>query len=525
MTNAAAPEAHRPFWLPTGQDAVSYPPPEGNIEVDVAVVGAGIVGLTAACFLLSAGREVAVFEARRVGRQATGRSTAKVTSQHGRRYKDLIGSIGKSSARRYAAANERAIGRIRHLCGTFELDCGLEILPAFVFAETEEEAAALREEAEAAASLGLPASFVREVDLPFAVAGALRFDDQSQFDPYRYLMGLAAVVARDGALFENTRATRIEHGEPCRLQAGDVTVTAGDVIVATQMPVIGDGMLFAKCFPVAHPMAAAPLPDAVRLDGMFISSGSPTHSFRAAEQNGQRYVVAVGGEYKTGVPEELEAQFDDLRGFLRRGFGIERLSHAWVNEDFRPMDELAFIGPVNSSKPNLHVAVGFDAWGITQGVAAAEIIADKVLGHENEDAEVFDASRVRPLAGGAELLSENLKAGARLAGDRLLRRQVQSLEDIPDGEGGIIERDGEQLAVTRNGDGVGQALSAVCTHLGCIVGWNAIDRTWDCPCHGSRFDEQGQVLAGPALQPLERKPLRTGPPPPASTGESAARRQ
>ncbi len=525
MPNSTADELHQPFWLPDEQGVAAYPPPEGDLEVDVAIVGAGIVGLTAACLLLAAGRTVAVVEARRVGRQATGRSTAKVTSQHGKRYKDLIGNIGSRAARRYAAANERAIGRIRNLCKTFSLECSLDILPAFVFAETEDQVAALRDEAEAAASLGLPASFVRDVDLPFPVAGALRFDDQSQFDPYLYLAGLAAAVARDGMLFENTRATEIEHGEPCRLEAGGVTIAAGDVIVATQMPVIGDGMLFAKSFPIAHPMAAAALPDAVHFEGMYIGSGSPTHSFRTASKDGRRYIVAVGGEYKTGEAEELAAQLADLREFLRRGFGIERLSHVWVNEDFRPMDGLAFIGPVTSSKPNLHVAVGFDAWGITQGTAAAEIIADKVLGRENEDAEVFDAARVRPLAGGAELVAENLKTGARLAGDRLLRRQVQSLDEIPEGEGGIVEHDGEQLAVIRDGDGVGQALSAVCTHLGCIVGWNPVDRTWDCPCHGSRFDTQGQVLSGPALQPLESRSVRTGPFPPAAEREPAAPRQ
>ncbi len=524
MTNSAAFEQREPFWFPAGQDSAAYPPPEGDLEVDVAIAGAGIVGLTAACLLLAAGRKVAVFEARRVGRGATGRSTAKVTSQHGKRYKDLIGSIGQSSARRYAAANERAIGRIRNLCDSLGLDCRLDILPAFVFAEREEQVAALREEAEAAASLGLPASFVRDIDLPFPVAGALRFDDQSQFDPYRYLTGLAAAVADKGRLFENTRVTAIEQGEPCRLCAGDVTVTARDVIVATQMPVIGDGLYFAKNFPVAHPMAAAALPDRARFEGMYISSGSPTHSFRTAERDGRRYIIAVGGEYKTGVAEELEARLDDLREFLRRAFGIERPSHLWVNEDFRPMDELPFIGPVASSKPNLHVAVGFNAWGITQGTAAAGIIADKVLGVENEDAEVFDAARVRPLAGGADFVTENVKAGARLAGDRLFRRQVQSLGDIADGEGGIIERDGEQLAIIKDGEEIGQALSAVCTHLGCIVGWNAVDRTWDCPCHGSRFDTNGQVLSGPALQPLERKPPRPDPPPPQAERDRAVRR-
>jgi glycine/D-amino acid oxidase-like deaminating enzyme/nitrite reductase/ring-hydroxylating ferredoxin subunit len=507
-----------PFWFPAAQNAKQYPRLDRGLEVDVAIVGGGIVGLTTACLLLAAGREVAVLEARMIGRQATGRSTAKVTSQHGQRYSSLIRNIGRSGARRYAAANERAIGRIRKLCESLQLECGFQPLPAFVYAETEEQAASLREEAEAAAELGLPASFVRELDLPFPVTGALRFRDQAQFDPFRYLVGLAESVSTKGMLFEQTRVTQIEHGEPCRVRAGGVTVTAGHVVVATQMPIVGDGLFYAKNFPVAHPLAAAPLDAGIRLDGMFISSGSPTHSFRAAEKDGERFLVAAGGEFKTGEAEEQSAAVDDLRRFLLSAFGIEELVHLWVNEDFRPMDELPFIGPVSSSKPQLHVAVGFDAWGITQGTSAAEIIADRVLGRENEDAEIFDAARVRPLAGGRELITENIKAGTRLAGDRLLARQVRSLDDIPDGQGGIIEQDGEQVAVIREGAGIARALSAVCTHLGCIVGWNTIDRTWDCPCHGSRFDAEGRVISGPAIAPLEQKQAKSRP-------ETSERRQ
>lgn len=496
--------ARRPFWLPDRPPA-TWPALDRDLEVDIAIVGGGIVGLTTACLLLAKGRDVAVFEARRVGRQATGRSTAKATSQHGSRYRRLLDSIGKSGARRYASANERAIGRIRKLCETFELSCGLEALPAYVYAETAEEAEALEDEAAAAAELGLPAAWLDDLELPFPVSGALRFTDQAQLDPYRYLLGLAQVVARDGALFETTRIENVEHGEPCRLAAGDVEVRAEHVVVATQMPVIGDGLYFAKNFPVAHPLAAAPLPEHVHLDGMYLGSGSPTHSFRTAERDGRRFLVAAGGEFRTGEAEEQARMVEDFLAFLRSGFGIDSPTHLWVNEDFRPMDDIPFIGPVASSKANLHVAVGFDAWGISQGTAAAEIIADLILGRENEDAALFDASRLRPVAGGRELISENLKAGARLAGDRLFGRSAGTLADIEDGAGGIIEHDGEQIAVVKRDGRIASAVSAVCTHLGCIVGYNPVDRTWDCPCHGSRFDLDGTVLSGPAVAPLAPK--------------------
>lgn len=497
--------ASQPFWFPAGENAKRYPTLDGDLEVDVAIVGAGIVGLTTACLLQSAGRRVAVLEARQVGRQATGRSTAKVTSQHGRRYRRLLDSIGKSRARRYAAANERAVGRIRKLCEALKVDCGLEARPAYVFAETDEDAQTLVDEAEAARELGLPASFVTELALPFPVTGALRFADQAQFDPFRYLVGLGEAVARDGVLFESTRVTEIEHGEPCRLVAGTSSITARHVVVATQMPVIGDGLYFAKNFPVAHPLAAAPLPEAIRLDGMYLSSGSPTRSFRTADRDGKLFLVAAGGEFKPGEADEQGAAVEDLTSFLKDAFGIGAPTHLWINEDFRPMDDLPFVGPVAGSKPRLHVAIGFDAWGITQGTAAAEIITDLIIGRENEDAEVFDAARVRPVAGGRELISENLKAGARLAGDRLLHLRRRSLGDIADGQGGIVDCGGEQVAVVKRDGRIEAAVTAVCTHLGCVVGWNAVDRTWDCPCHGSRFDIDGSVLSGPAVEPLARK--------------------
>jgi glycine/D-amino acid oxidase-like deaminating enzyme/nitrite reductase/ring-hydroxylating ferredoxin subunit len=497
-------EAHYPFWFPAGDNARLYPRPDRDLRVDVAIVGGGIVGLTAAHFLQAAGREVAVFEARRIGRQATGRSTAKVTSQHGRRYSHLLDDIGASRATLYAAANERAVARIREICEKSSLDCGLQSQPAFIFAENGEQASSLRAEADAAASLGLPASFVTDVALPFPASGALRFDNQAQFDPYRYLAGLAQAVSTEGIVFECTRVTDVEHGRPCRLQAGDAKVTADHVIVASQMPVIAHGMYFAKAFPVAHPVAAAPVADVALGHGMFINAGSPTHSFRSAEKDGATYVVATGGEFKTGTPKDQAAMVADLREFLRSAFHIENLSNLWINEDFRPMDGLPFIGRVNSAKSRFFVATGFDAWGITQGTAAAEIIADLILGRSNDAAEIFDAARLRPLAGGRELVAENLKAGAHLLKDRLLRRRVQELEEIPDNEGGIVELEGEQAAVIRNGREIATALSAACTHLGCIVGWNTVDRTWDCPCHGSRFDTNGEVISGPATAPLAR---------------------
>lgn len=505
-TDGSADSGGGPFWFPAGTGDAPRPRLSRDIEVDVAIVGGGIVGLTVAHLLGQAGRRVAVLEARRVGRQATGKSTAKVTSQHGPIYESLVRDLGEAGARAYAQSNEAAIATIAGLCAALDIECGAARLPAHVYARTAEAAASLEREADAARRLDLPASFSAQADLPFPVAGVLRFDNQMQVDPYRYLQGLARSLGE--RVHENTRVEKIEHGEPCRLQTADARVTATDVVVATQIPVVPDGMFFAKAFPFAHPMVAARVPPGRVPRGMFISAESPTHSFRTAERDGETFIVAAGGTYKTGHAGEQRAMMSDLRRFLREAFGVEEVAHAWTNEDFGPMDGVPFVGCASSSKPHLLVATGFNAWGFTNGTVAAAILADLLLGRPNPHAALFDATRLRPLRGGPAFLTENTKAGLHLVRDRLLKQNVQALEDIAPGEGGIVEVDGRQLAVVRQPDGGVSAVSAICTHLGCVVGWNGVDRTWDCPCHGSRFDEGGAVLSGPAVSPLE--PRRIG---------------
>jgi glycine/D-amino acid oxidase-like deaminating enzyme/nitrite reductase/ring-hydroxylating ferredoxin subunit len=494
------------FWLDQANGAV-YPRLDQSLDVDVAIVGAGMVGLATALLLGEAGLRVAVIEARRIGRQATGRSTAKITSQHGPIYHKLVKELGRRDAGRYAEANEAAIGEIAALCERFGIDCGLERRPAFIYATSSEEAEMLQEEAEAASRLGLPARFDPRPPLPFETLGAARFDRQAQFDPYRFLAGLAAAMPASVSIHERTRVLQVENGDPCTLRTDGGKVSAAQVVVATQMPVVSEGHFFAKAYPMAHPVAAAPLPDGMRLDGMFIGAGEPTHSFRTASRDGREWLIVAGGRYKTGETEAEMEMVDDMLAFLGSAFGISQVEYLWSNEDFEPMDSLPFVGRATDSHPNLYVATGFNAWGISNGMVAARILADLAQGHDGPLARLYDATRLKPLRGGANFLAENTRAGLHLVGDRLLKRKVEAFEDIERGDGGIVEVDGEQLAVLKHDDGSVTAHSAICTHLGCIVGWNPLDRSWDCPCHGSRFDSQGEVIAGPAVKPLEPRRL------------------
>jgi glycine/D-amino acid oxidase-like deaminating enzyme/nitrite reductase/ring-hydroxylating ferredoxin subunit len=496
------------FWVATVADsAPDHPPLTSDVEVDVAIVGGGIVGLTAAELLQRAGRRIAVLEARKVGQQVTGRSTAKVTSQHGLIYQRLAKSFGEEGARIYGAANQAGLERIARFVEELGIACGFERLPAYVYSRSGEHLAELEREVEVARGLSLPATLVRDTSLPFAVAGASRFDHQAQFDPCRYALGLArSVAAGGGRIFEGTRALSVEHGEPCRVTTERGVVTARDVIEATHLPLGMQGMFFAKAYPYAHAMVAARIDLAKAPDGMFISAGTPTHSVRTAKRNGDTFLLAVGGSFKPGHTDQEIAAFEDLVAFVSGEFGVGSIDYHWTNEDYESMDGMPFVGRARAGAEHLYVATGFNAWGITNGTAAAMMLSDLILGRANPWAEVFDATRIKPAAGAASFVGENVSTGVQMV-EGYVRGRPRSIDELAPGEGAVLKLNGERIAVFKAQGGGVQAVSAVCTHLRCIVGWNPVDRTWDCPCHGSRFDTDGAVIHGPATARLERKLL------------------
>jgi glycine/D-amino acid oxidase-like deaminating enzyme/nitrite reductase/ring-hydroxylating ferredoxin subunit len=489
---------NRVLWMAEENGARRYPGLDADASFDVAIVGGGIVGLAAAHFLASRMR-VAVLEGARIGHQATGRSTAKVTSQHGPAYRQMVDDVGEDGARAYGLANERALDWIVNMSGG-----RAERADAYVYADSRRAANEMQEEAEVAGRLGLPASFVPDAGIPIENHGALVFAGQAQINPYVFLGGLATGLEGRAEVYEDTRVVEIEHGAPCMLRTADGrTVRARWVIVATQIPVIGEGNFFAKAYPHAHAVVAARIGAADVPRGMYISAGQPTRSFRRARVGGVDYIVATGGSYRPGERESQARDFDAIEQFILDHFGIGTVDYRWTNEDFRPMDRLPFVGSASSKTPELLVATGFNAWGITTGVAAAQVLAERVQGREHALAPFIDATRLRPLKGGVTFIAENAEAGMQMAKDRILKTRIEELDQIKAGDGGVVKHDGQQVAVSRDAAGKVTAVSAICTHMGCVVAWNPVERTWDCACHGSRFTARGEVLTGPAVAPLE----------------------
>jgi glycine/D-amino acid oxidase-like deaminating enzyme/nitrite reductase/ring-hydroxylating ferredoxin subunit len=486
------------YWNATAGETKSFPRLEGDMEADVAIIGGGIVGVTTARLLKDRGQKVALVEARRVGREVTGKSTAKMSSQHGIRYQNLVHKFGENRARLYAEAQEAGIRRIAELAAAHGIDADIEPQPAYVYTLEEKYVAQLEKEAETAQRLGLPAVLTRETGLPFEVLAALRVDDQAQFHPTKYVAGLAATIPGEGChLFENSRA--IDY-EPTRVVTEHGSIKARHVVMATHLPLGQIGLYYAQNAPKAEPVIAARIGRA--LHGMYKSAEQPSHSIRTHRgADGDVWAIVAGTHFKPGHPDDERQYFEDITRWLTRHFAAEAPRYRWVNEDYTPIDGAPFIGWSSSSDDAYLVATGFDAWGISNGTVAAEIIADLATGRENRWLEMFDARRVKPLAGGPSFAKANVEVAVEMVGG-WLSRKPKSYDDLDPGEAGILSIDGDKVAAFKDEGGRIHAVSAVCTHMGCIVGWNETDRTWDCPCHGSRFELSGDVIHGPATQPL-----------------------
>ena len=486
----------RSYWNATAE-APSFPSLSGDLNVDVAIIGGGIVGITAARLLKDMGVTVAVIEARRVGRQVTGKSTAKMSSQHGIRYQTLEQKFGEDRARLYAEAQETGIRRISELAAQWNIEADIEPMPAYVYTNDESYVSQIEKEVEVAQRLGLPASLTRDTGLPFEVLTAMRWDNQAQFHPTKYVAGLAATIPGDGShVFENSRAL---DWEPTRVVTDRGTVTARNVVMATHLPLGQVGMYYSMAYPKAEPVIAAPIRRVP--PGMYKNAEEPGHSIRTHRRNGQVYGIAAGTSFKPGHPDEERKYVADIERWLTEHFDAGPIEYRWINEDYTPMDSAPFIGWSSDMGTGYLVATGFDAWGISNGTAAAMIIADLATGKENRWLEIFDASRVKPIAGGAEFVKENAEVAAHLVGG-YLSRKPKSFDELEPGHAAIMKIDGDNVAAFKDEAGVVHAVSAVCTHMGCLVGWNETDRTWDCPCHGSRFELSGEVIHGPATKPL-----------------------
>jgi glycine/D-amino acid oxidase-like deaminating enzyme/nitrite reductase/ring-hydroxylating ferredoxin subunit len=494
-------ESASPSWWVASTDTTGFPLLTSDLETDVVVLGAGIAGITTAYALAREGRQVVLLEAGRVAEGVSGYTTAKVSVGHNLIYADLAQRFDEQTARLYAQSQSAAL---EWLCTTAaDLDCELERRPSVVYTEIEEDRSAIEEEVAAATAAGLRASLVTETDLPYPVVAGVRLEDQAQFHPRRYLLALVeAFRGLGGEVFEQTRATDVEGTVVVTPRA---RVTANEVVVATHYPFLDRGLLFARLAQYRDVVVSFAIPEASAPEVMAISNGSEeggTHSVRTAPyRDGERLLIVTGGQFKSGTTSEVETQYDELAGWARSRFPVGELLHRWSTQDASSVDRLPYIGTLPNSGDHVWVATGFSAWGMTGGTMAGLLLTDLIQGRESQWAQMYDPSRkdVRPSA--STFLKENKDVAVELVKGQF-RYDVATADELSAGEAGIFSGADGLTAGYRDDSGALHCVSARCTHLGCTVRFNDAERSWDCPCHGSRFGIDGVVLHGPAVDPL-----------------------
>jgi glycine/D-amino acid oxidase-like deaminating enzyme/nitrite reductase/ring-hydroxylating ferredoxin subunit len=500
-------QSSEPLWI-SGAKAPRFSRlQEDGLHVEVAVIGGGITGITTALLLKEAGVSVAVLEARQIGSGVTSRTTAHLTEALDTRYHTLVERFGTEATKLVAESSRAAIEQVAALVAAYRLDCDFARLPGYLFATTSEQAAELAEERAVCERLGLRVKAAK-LPLPLPAHAALSFEEQAQLQPVAYLFGLCPALLGNGShVFEETRVISIEDGTPCRIHTdGGATLTARKVVVATHAPLnrvlLQTKLAAYRSYVIAGPARPAPP------RGLFWDMADPYHYIRTTMLDGAPHLIVGGEDHKTGAAEEDEhGAFERLEAYAGPlGLSAAGVSHRWSAQVVEPVDGLPFIGR-NAGAENVYVATGFSGNGTTFGTLAALILRDACLGRESRYAKLYEATRVEPLASIGTFLSENVDFPLHILTDRVRAPDVTSLDEILTDHGAIARVGGRRLAVFRDARGALHAVSPVCTHLGCHVAFNSTERTWDCPCHGSRFAVDGTVLDGPAVRGLERVPL------------------
>ena len=495
----------QPFWIDSASFP-TYPKLERDEAVDVVVVGGGITGLTAAYLLTLEGCSVALLERERCAQIDTGHTSAHLTMVTDRQLSELVKTFGRDHAQAVWDAGLAAMGQIAANVVDLGIDCDFAWVPGYLHAPlgaNGDGGDRFRSEAATAAELGFDAEFVESV--PFVGGPGVRFLDQARVHPYKYLSGLARAIAdRGGMIFERCPAGEFSD-KPVSVKANGHTITCRSIVLATHTPLVGNaGILGATLFQtklalyssyvVGGHVAKGRVPDA-----LFWDTGNPYHYLRVEPKRDHDYVIFGGEDHKTGQAADTNACFDRLERTLQSMISGVEVTHRWSGQVIETPDGLPYIGETAARQ---FAGTGFAGNGMTFGTLTGMMAADQIAGRRNPWKRLFDPGRTNIVGGLWNYIKENKDYPYYLVRDRFAGAEGKSARAIPRGTGTVIDSANGKIAVYRDLRGGVTKRSAVCSHMSCIVDWNEAEKSWDCPCHGSRFKPDGEVIAGPAEAPL-----------------------
>lgn len=500
------------IWTATSQ-IPEHTPLTSDTTADVCIVGAGIAGLTTAYLLAREGKSVVVLDSGPIGGGMTGRTTAHLVTALDDRYYELERLHGERGAQLAAESHQAAIGRVEAIISAEGINCEFERLDGYLFDPPGESNQRLADELAATHRAGLTdIEMVERAPIKdFDTGSALRFPRQAQFHPLKYLAGLAQAIKRmGGKIFTGTQAAKIEGGDTARIETSNGhVVTADAVVVATNTPVNDRFVIHTKQAPYLTYVIGARVPRGAITRALYWDTPDPYHYLRLEameDGRGPYEVLIVGGEdHKTGQAEDADRRFASLESWTRARFPmVEQIEFQWSGQVMEPVDGLAFIGRNPLDNDNVFIATGDSGNGMTHGTIAGILITDLIMGRKNPWETLYDPAR-KTLRALPEFASEVLNVAAQYV-DLATPGDVDSTDEIKPGEGAVLRRGLKKIAVYRDDEGGIYERSAACVHLGCIVNWNSKEKSWDCPCHGSRYDAYGKVFEGPANRDLEPVP-------------------
>ncbi|WEG15017.1 FAD-dependent oxidoreductase [Pullulanibacillus sp. KACC 23026] len=477
-----------------------------DLNVDVCIVGGGIVGITAAYLLAKEDVSVALIEASRLLGGTTGHTTAKLTTQHGLIYDELIEHIGLTNTRLYLEANIEAISFIREKINQYKIDCDLSEEDAYLYSTSDHYAKKLEKEFKAYQKLDIRSDLLDDIPLGIKVHNALKWPHQYQFHPLRYLKTLLDEFIKDGGkVFEETTAVDIKEGKTKTevLTRNGVSIHCQSVLCCSHFPFYeGRGFYFSRLH-ADRTYLMAVTTDYHYPGGHYLNVDPPKRTIRSAQHNGRPILIIGGESHKTGQGKNTIEHYKAIEAFGKEHFNIKDILFRWSAQDLTSLDKIPYIGSITKGQRHILVATGFRKWGMSNGTAAALLLKDLVLKKDNRFKDVFTPSRFYADPSLKKFLIQNADVAKHLIKGKMGTPSMQ-LEDLSKDEGGVVTVNGKRRGAYRDKEGNVYIVDTTCTHMGCECNWNQGDRTWDCPCHGSRYSYKGEVIEGPAEKPLKQ---------------------
>lgn len=502
------PESSKSYWRDY-KEISSFPQLQNNESTDIGVVGGGIVGIITAYLLAKAGKKVTLIDAGKLVDGVTGHTTAKITAQHGLFYFPLIKMAGEEQAKLYYQANLDGLGFIKNTAAELGIDCDFENKDAFVYANTEIGAKLVEKEAEAYHQLGIEGGLAKgEVDLPFEVKEAVVMRNQAQFHPVKFLAGLVKELERLGVtIYEQTRAVKILSKKDPVIQTENMShLSCNKVIVATHYPFNDEDGLYFSRLSISRSYVIAAKIKGEMPKHMYISTDMPMRSLRYAEDENGEKLLLIGGEgHATGKhKKETTENYGNLAKWGEEHFDIQEIPYRWSAQDMTTLDTIPYIGTVTAGYDNLLTATGFRKWGMAHGALAGMLLSDQILGNDNPYAALYNPTRtkMKPVDA-ASFIKDNAAVAKELVKGKL-KMPGKTVDGLGKDEGSLVKTAKGKAGGYRDQYGQVHLVDTTCTHMGCETKWNDAERSWDCPCHGSRFSYTGDVLQGPAVKPLKK---------------------